>query len=204
LQALDRLPPIRLPIGPAIPWRLGLPALVALVVVMGLMGRTAGASDTQGVQLPAQQTYAVPREEPLFADATPTAVATPASDVSASQPIGVQEPAGLGFDFVDIGIKLIAVLGLAYGSLLLLKKVGVGGTGSVSGAGAPGPSVRVTSSIALAPNRSIHVIRVPGGKTLLVGATPNAVNLLSDLGELAEDDTPEAASFLDALKGKLH
>jgi flagellar biogenesis protein FliO len=41
--------------------------------------------------------------------------------------------------------------------------------------------VRVVSSIALAPNRSVHVIQVPGGKTLLVGATPTAVNLLAEL-----------------------
>ena len=34
-------------------------------------------------------------------------------------------------------------------------------------------------------------------------ATPNAVNLLCDLGELADDETPEAGSFLDVLKGKI-
>jgi flagellar protein FliO/FliZ len=114
----------------------------------------------------------------------------------------VQEPAGLGFDFVDVGIKLIAVLALAYGSLMVLKKVGIGGTGA-STAGGSAQSLRVISSLALAPNRSVHLIRVPGGKTLLVGATPNAVNLLADLGELADGETPQAPSFVDALKGKL-
>ena len=44
LTALDKLPPIRLPIGPAIPWRLGLPALVVLVLAMGVMSRSAGAA----------------------------------------------------------------------------------------------------------------------------------------------------------------
>jgi flagellar biogenesis protein FliO len=201
--ALDKLPPIRLPIGPAIPWRLGLPALVALVVLMGVMSRSAGASDSQGVQLPAQQTYPVQQEAPLFAK--PDATVVPTDTVQAqAQPIGVQEPAGLGFDLADIGIKLIAVLALAYASLMLLKKVGIGGAGSSASGGASTHSVRVVSSIALAPNRSVHVIRVPGGKTLLVGATPNAVNLLADLGELGDEDTPEAASILDALKGKLH
>ena len=189
--ALDKLPPIRLPIGPAIPWRLGLPALVALVVVMGVMSRSAGAADSAGVQLPAQQTYAVQQEAPLFAKTQPAAdsgdtadtAATPVPTTpAAAQPIGVSEPAAVGgFDLMDLGIKLVAVLGLAYGSLMLLKKLGYGGAGSAARGTGSSQDVRVVSSIALAPNRSVHVIQVPGGKTLLVGATPTAVNLLAEL-----------------------
>jgi flagellar biogenesis protein FliO len=63
--------------------------------------------------------------------------------------------------------------------------------------------MRLVSSLALAPNRTVHVITVSGGRTLLVGATPNAVNLIADLGELAETDDAEAASFFDVLKGKI-
>ena len=37
------------------------------------------------------------------------------------------------------------------------------------------------SSVALAPNRSVHVLRLPTGKTVLVGATPNSVNLLTEI-----------------------
>jgi flagellar biogenesis protein FliO len=201
LAALDKLPPIRLPIGPPIPWRLGLPALVALVVVMGVMSRSAGAADSAGVQLPAQQTYPVQQEAPLFAKpqlgadttsdpsdvsstAAPAPTASPVTTAStpAAQPIGVSEPAGVGgFDLMDLGIKLVAVLGLAYGSLMLLKKLGYGGAGSAVRATGSSQDVRVVSSIALAPNRSVHVIQVPGGKTLLVGATPTAVNLLAEL-----------------------
>jgi flagellar biogenesis protein FliO len=202
LAALDRLPPIRLPIGPAITWRLGLPVLLVLVLAMGVMSRSAGASDAPGVQLPAQQTYPVQADAPLFAK--PEADAVPTQSAPVAQPIGVQEPAGLGFDLADVGIKLIAVLALAYGSMMLLKKLGIGGAGSSATSGGSSHALRVVSSIALAPNRSVHAIRVPGGKTLLLGATPNAVNLLADLGELGEDDSPEAASILDALKGKLH
>jgi len=43
LQALDKLPPIKLPVGPAIPWRIGLPLLVALSVVMLVMSRPGSA-----------------------------------------------------------------------------------------------------------------------------------------------------------------
>jgi flagellar biogenesis protein FliO len=198
LAALDKLPPIRLPIGPPIPWRLGLPGLLALVIVMGLMSRSAGQADSAGVQLPAQQIYPVQQEAPLF---TKPAVAPDTSDVTndaaapvaqttapqvqaqaQAQPIGVSESAPLGgFDLVDVGIKLIAVLGLAYGSLMLLKRLGYGGAGALSRSSGDGQQVRVVSSIALAPNRSVHVISVPGGKTLLVGATPTSVNLLSEL-----------------------
>jgi flagellar biogenesis protein FliO len=177
-----------------------LPALVAIVVGMLLIGRPSSAADTQGVQLPAQQSYAVQQEAPLFAKAQPTE--TTESPAAPNQSIGVQDASGLGFDLADIGLKLIVVLALAYGSLMLLKRAGFGGDGS-AGSGGPTPVMRVVSSLALAPNRSVHVIKVPGGKTLLVGATPSAVNLLADLGELADDDTPEAASFLDAIKGKI-
>jgi len=182
LASLDKLPPIRLPIGPAIPWRIGLPLLLALVVGMGLMSRVASQADPQGVKLPAQQTYPA-QDAPLFATpvaAQPTPEATPQT-----QPIGVSDSAAsAGFDLGDIAIKLIAVLGLIYASLMLLKRFGVGGMGGNAGGASNGPDVRVLSSIALAPNRSVHVIQVPG-KTLLVGATPTSVNLLTEL-----DDEP--------------
>jgi flagellar biogenesis protein FliO len=214
LGALDKLPPIRLPIGPPIPWRLGLPVLVALVVLMGVVSRSAGTSEPQGVQLPAQQTYPVQQEAPLFAKAQPTdtaqaeapaqvqAPAQAQAQAPAPQSLGAPEAPGLGFDLADIGLKLIVVLALAYGSLMLLRRAGIGGAGPSRNSG-PTQDMRVTSSLALAPNRSVHVIRVPGGRTLLVGATPNAVNLIADLGDLTEDETPEANSLLDALKGKI-
>lgn len=205
LKALDGLPPIRLPLGPAIPWRLGLPALVALVAVVFMMSRPSGHADAQGVRLPTPEPYAVQQEAPLFTNAQqaqPQAQAQPPVTPPPAQPaLGVQEPSGLGFDAADIGFKLIAVLALAYGSLALLKRVGVGGATAPRSGGAP--SMRVVSSLALAPNRSVHVLKVPGGKTLLVGATPNQVNLIADLGALAEEETPEATSFFDVLKGKL-
>jgi len=198
-KTLDKMPPIRLPVGPAISWRLGLPALVAVVAVMVFVGRPSARADAQPARLPAQETYAVQQEAPLFANSASAAQPVP---TPVAQPIGVPEPASGSFDFVDIGFKLIVVLALAYGSLLLLKRAGVGG-GSVAKVGGAIQGMRVVSSLALAPNRSVHVLKVPGGKTLLVGATPNSVNLIADLGDLPEDETPEVASFFDALKGKI-
>jgi flagellar biogenesis protein FliO len=197
LAALDKLPPIRLPIGPPIPWRLGLPLLAVAVVATFLMARPTSAPEPIGTRLPAQEKYAVQQDAPLFATAQPeAAVATP------SAPIGVAEPAGMNVDLVDVGIKFLAVLALAYGSLVLLKRVGVGGAAARGGQSMAG--VRVVSSMTLAPNRTVHVIRTPGGKSLLVGATPAQVNLIADLGELDEDAlAAESGSFFDVLSAKL-
>jgi flagellar biogenesis protein FliO len=203
LSSLDKMPPIRLPIGPPISWRIGLPALVALMVLMALVGRPSAHADSPGVQLPAQQTYPVQHEAPLFTgntvistEATPVAVADP-------QPLGVQDSAGLGFDVIDIGVKLIAVLALAYGSLLLLRRLGVGSASAPRSAPGVVQGMRVIASLTLAPNRSVYAIRVPGGRALVVGATPNAVNLIADLGDISDEDTPEASSFFTVLRTKL-
>jgi len=196
VAALDKLPPIRLPIGPAIPWRYGLPLLFGALLMMVVVARPQGQQEKIGTSLPAQQTYAVQHESPLFANAKPAAETTNA-------PVGVAEPAATaGFDLFDVGIKFAAVLGLAYGSMMLLKKVGLGGR-SVNGT-ASMAGVRVVSSLALAPNRTVHVIRTPGGKSLLVGATPQQVNLIADLGELDEDTVAvDSGSFFDILSSKL-
>jgi flagellar biogenesis protein FliO len=107
-------------------------------------------------------------------------------------------------DFFDLGLKFVAVLALAYGSLLLLKRLGLGGASSAHNGG-PTAVVRVVHSLVLAPNRTVHVLRIPGGKSLLVGATPTQVNLIADLGELDEDVlvADGGSSFFDVLAGKL-
>jgi flagellar biogenesis protein FliO len=191
LDALDKLPPIKLPIGPAIPWRVGLPLLVGVLLVTVVMYRPAPSEPT-GVKLPAQATYAVQEQSPLFTKPAPEAQA----------PIGVQEPAATSnVDFFDMGIKFAAVLALAYGSLMLLKRFG---TGAGLPKGSTPSGMRVVSSLALAPNRSVHVLRTPDGKSLLLGATPSQVNLIADLGELSDDAlVASGGSFFDVLAGKL-
>jgi flagellar biogenesis protein FliO len=177
--------------------------LVALVAAMFFIGRPAGRADAQGVRLPAQQTYAVQQEAPLFtgAQASPTPQSSP--QAASPQPLGVQDPGGLGFDMLDVGIKLFAVIALAYGSMMLLKRAGLGGAAGAARTGGTIQGMRVVSTLVLAPNRSVHVLKVPGGKSLLVGATPNQINLIAELGDVADDDLPEAANFFDVLKGRL-
>src|SRR5262249_53182423 len=133
------------------------------------------------------------QEAPLFANSR--------TDAAPAPQIGVTEPAGTSVDFIDLGIKLVAVLGLAYGSLMLLKKFGLrSSTATASGQ----PGMKVLSTLALAPNRTVHVLRTPTGKALLVGATPNQVSLLADLGDLDIEATPDTATFLDILSSKLN
>jgi flagellar biogenesis protein FliO len=208
LTLLDKLPPIRLPIGPAIPWRIAVPALVGLVVVMVFVNRPTALAqsavhppavptvlpadslaDLQARQIinassSTAQVDTLTATQPDTTSALRPETTTPAQPSTAppAQPLGVPDSAGLGFDFVDLGVKLAVVLGLAYGSLLLLKKVGLGGTG-LRGPGGTVQGMQVVSSLVLAPNRSVHVLKVPGGKTLLVGVTPTQVNLIADLGE---------------------
>jgi flagellar biogenesis protein FliO len=110
----------------------------------------------------------------------------------------------MGMDVLDVGLKLVAVLALAYGSLMLLKRIGVGGGLPLKSGATNAPGVRVVTSLSLGQNRSVHVLKVNNGKTLLVGATPTQVNLIADLGELADGEVPtDAASFFDVLSGKL-
>jgi flagellar biogenesis protein FliO len=60
------------------------------------------------------------------------------------------------------------------------------------------------TSLSLGQNRSVHVLKVNNGKTLLVGATPSQVNLIADLGDVSDDEVPtDAASFFDILSAKL-
>ena len=169
--------------------------------------------------MPAQDTYAVQQQSPLFAKPSGDATSQPQDQLtsqpqgdqsqpvqqsqSQAQPVGVKEPAATaGVDIFDMLVKFIAVLGLMAGSLYLLKRFGSGaqpGKGSSTGAG-----IQVVTSVALAPNRTVHVLKTPDGKSLLVGATPNQVNLIADLGELSDDAVaPQASSFFDVLAGKL-
>jgi flagellar biogenesis protein FliO len=187
LAYLDSLPPIRLPIGSPVPWRIGLPVAVVALAVFIWIGRPNAHSEDRSLRLPSQETYAVQTESPLFADSHPA--------------LGVTDPPGTGFDILDLGFKFVLVLGLAYVSLHLLKRANAARLSTpTSTAG-----LHVVSSLSLAPNRSVHVLQVPGGKTLLVGATPNQVNLIADLGEVSASDlvASESGSFLDILGRKL-
>lgn len=190
LAALDRLPPIQLPLGPPIPWRYGLSAFVALAILsLLLLGR------------PTPDTRLAQSNMPVAA-ATASGLSDSAGGGTSAAPLGGGDALSPGIDPWDLAWKLLLVLALAYGSLRVLQRMGYGG--AVAGGLPAGEGMRVLATLTLAPNRSVHLLRLPGGRTLLLGATPTRVNLLSDLGQLPHDQAvPEPASFLQILNSKL-
>ena len=93
--------------------------------------------------------------------------------------------------------KLAVVLGLAYVTILGLKKF----TNMKTAVGGTQHCIRVLDHSSLGTNKSLHVIQV-GSKRLLLGSTPGQINLLT---ELDEDDVPSVdlsqqyAGFKDQL-----
>lgn len=79
--------------------------------------------------------------------------------------------------------KLVIVLGLAYATILGLKKFS-----GMRGIAGPGQHhIRVLENSSIGPNKSLHLVEI-GSRKLLVASTPNQVNLLA---ELDESDLPE-------------
>jgi flagellar biogenesis protein FliO len=196
LAWLDRLPPIRLPVGPAIPWRYGLPGAVVLLVVWALLLARPTSQRPEPATSP--RALAVATGESLFGGER-SQIAP-----SASGSVGVAEPPGSAVDVFDLGLKLFFVLALAYGSLALLKRASQGGWAPRGGLPTP-DALRVLTTLTLAPNRTVHVVRAPGGRTLLLGATPSQVNLIADLGDVPEVDpgVQSGGTFLELLASKL-
>ncbi len=89
--------------------------------------------------------------------------------------------------------KLILVLGLAYVTILGLKKV----TGMKSAAGASHSCIRVVENSSLGANRTLHLVEV-GSKKLLVASTPSQITLIT---ELAAEDVPSSTDCVEQAKG---
>lgn len=103
-------------------------------------------------------------------------------------------------DVPGLMIRLVIVLGLAYGSLRLLNYF----TRSGRLGGAQGKALEVVDHLNLGQNRSIYLVRV-SGRVLVVGATGNQLNLLSrmTLDDLPEDVRTQAPNFTSQLQTRL-
>lgn len=163
-------------------------AVAAWILSLQLAGPPPAAQPTS-VPESSQQLFASATDAPL---ATPQAAATPV-------PLTSFESTSADLDYGGLLFKLVIVLALAYGALYALKRLGL--AGSLPG-GRVGSNLRVDSSLTLAANRSLHVVRAPNGRAYLVGATPTQVNLVADLGELPEEPAAAVAppSFAAALQ----
>jgi len=72
-----------------------------------------------------------------------------------------------------VTLKLLAVLVLAYGALVLLRRYSLG-----SGLGRRAGALEVLESVALGPNRAIYLIRV-GDRRLVLGVTATQITPLA-------------------------
>lgn len=97
---------------------------------------------------------------------------------------------------LDMGWKLLLVIGLVYATLLGLRWLQKFKNPLKDG----GATIQVLETVGLAPGRSLHLV-VVGEKTLLLGSTEQHIALLSELADahiplpdetVAEDDEPSA------------
>jgi flagellar biosynthetic protein FliO len=94
----------------------------------------------------------------------------------------------MGKVVLDLFLKLLVVLGIAWVAIFILSKF--------KGTGAPLAGrrgyLKVLESVTLGTNRSIHLVRV-GEKVMVIGATPEQVNTLGEI---------DAPALLDELVGE--
>lgn len=79
---------------------------------------------------------------------------------------------------LDVGLKLLLVIGLLYLTLAGLRRLQKAKGGPAGGSA----TIQVLETVGLAPGRTLHLV-VVGEKTLLVGSTDHTISLLANLAE---------------------
>jgi flagellar protein FliO/FliZ len=97
----------------------------------------------------------------------------PTAPVAAAPPPPRAEPLDFPGAAIDVTLKLIAVLALAYLTLALVKRYSLGAT-----LGKRSSAMQVIESTTLAPNRSIYLVNVEG-RRLLLGVTASQITTLA-------------------------
>jgi flagellar protein FliO/FliZ len=127
-----------------------------------------GAASTEPVSTTAAPTVAPePTRAPEPAPTAPVAAAPAPPRPTAAEPLDFPGAA------VDVTLKLVAVLALAYVTLWLVKRYSVGAT-----LGKRSSALQVIESTTLAPNRSIYLVNVEG-RRLLLGVTASQITTLA-------------------------
>ena len=175
-------------------------ALITVLLMMCAAAPTAYAADTPAASHPshAQSTHPAKQsgssieneklDQKLFA--TPTAPAKSKKSSDSNGPI------------VRMLFGLVVVLGAIYGIHWFLKKYGQGkGNGLVTGST---DAIEVMATTPLAPNRSLHLVRV-GQEMVLIGATENSISRIGaiDAQQLATQAAGGPPEFQLALQGAL-
>ncbi len=112
--------------------------------------------------------------------ATPTAAEFLPDYDSTADPVTAAETDNRSFWQIalDMGVKLLLVIGLVYATLLGLRWL----QKFKNPLGEGGATIQVLETVGLAPGRSLHLI-VVGEKTLLLGSTEQNISLLSELAD---------------------
>jgi flagellar biosynthetic protein FliO len=113
----------------------------------------------------------------LLRPSSPTLSPEPGQQLSGSSRVGTgAAELDLPSTAADITVKLILVLGVAYGSLALLRRYGRGVAW-----GRAGSRIEIVEASTLASNRSVYLVRV-ADKQLLLGVTPTQITTLAEWG----------------------
>ncbi|MGH2366503.1 MAG: flagellar biosynthetic protein FliO [Chloroflexota bacterium] len=166
----------------------------------------ASASATSSTAQGASPAASAPAQ--VGAPASPASsspAATPASFLPAYQdPQATPTPNGL-LTFLSLGLKLVIVLVLIYGTVLGLKWLNNRTARTFAGH----TNMRVLESNRLGPNRDVYLLEV-ADRVLVVGATGSSMNVLSEITDSAaldlmreKPEAPLAAAepFLNYLRG---
>lgn len=157
-------------------WVLIFTLLVLLLVVLGpVLYPTA----PQPTATPRPSTAENSADEPFLPEYDPAQGTTLAMAPADQRPLWQVS--------LDVGLKLLLVIGLLYLTLAGLRRlqkargVSLGSTATI----------QVLETVGLAPGRTLHLV-VVGEKTLLIGSTDHNVSLLANLAEntvpLTDDD----------------
>lgn len=166
--------------------RTGLLPLVVAVLLLGLCGGVYGSD--AGKNTPAAKTTPAAAKADKGGDDFLASLNTEAEKSPAESK--EDSPVVTALSFIS---KLLLVLGLAYATILGLKKV----TGIKNAAAASHSRIRVVENSSLGANRSLHLVEV-GSRKLLVASTPTQISLIA---ELAAEDVPDSADSGEQAKG---
>lgn len=169
-------------------------ALILTIMLAALFGAYALATSSDGGDTPAGE----PAGEQTDAEAGQGGFLAEGYE-QLEEDDGVQGSTNWWGDVPGLLIRLLIVLGLAYGSLRLLNFF----TRSGRLGGAHGRALEVVDHLNLGQNRSIYLVRV-AGRVLVVGATGNQLNLLSRMttDDLPEDVRTSAPNFTSQLHAR--
>jgi flagellar protein FliO/FliZ len=133
------------------------------------------AFDTAEAPVSADQRDRAASASPSAAQSEPVQTAPPTPVAPAPTPPRADRAEPLDFPgaAVDVTLKLVAVLALAYVTLMLVKRYSLGPT-----LGKRSSALQVVESTTLAPNRAIYLVNVEG-RRLLLGVTASQITTLA-------------------------